>query len=96
MNINLIPFAAAWAILGLVVIALIVYRKMVGRSEDATLHVLDGDLAHVPQQAAMAQRIEGIDRWGKALTIVAVLYGLVLAVVYVYQSFTQTSGYMGR
>lgn len=96
MSINLIPFAVTWAILALVIIALVVYRRMVGRSEDATLHVLDGDVARVPHQVVVTQKLESIDRWGKALTIMLVLYGLLLAVIYGYQSFTQPTTYLGR
>lgn len=96
MNINLIPFAVTWAILALAIIALVVYRKMVGRSEDATLHVLDADVARVPHQVVVSHKLESIDRWGKALTIMLVLYGLLLATIYGYQSFVQPTTYLGR
>jgi hypothetical protein len=87
MNINLLPFTILWMILTAVVIGLIMYRKWVARDEDDTLHVLDGDIAMVPQQAALAQKLESIDRWGKSLTVIALIYGLVVGCGYLYQAW---------
>jgi len=59
--------------------------------EDDTLHVsADPDGRIAAQQAAMAARLEKIDRWGKILTIVVVVYGLVLGAAFLYQEFTAT------
>ena len=88
MNI-LIACAVTWAILALVIIALAVYRTTIGKTEDATIHVLESDIGNVPAQVAVAQRLAVIDRWGKILTVVTVVYGVLLAVVYGYLSFVQ-------
>jgi ABC-type Fe3+ transport system permease subunit len=80
---NLIPYIAVWVVLALIVIVLAVQRIREGKREDATLHVLESQ-REVEQQSQMTKKIARIERWGQALTIVVVLYGLVLAGVYVY------------
>ena len=91
MNINLLPFTILWMILTAVVMGLIVYRKWVARDEDDTLHILDSDIAMVPRQAAMAQKLESIDGWGQALTVIALLYGLAVGCGYLYQAWIASS-----
>ncbi len=81
---NLIPHLVIWAILATVVIILLIFRSKVSRQEDEGLHVLDSDAARVPQQIAIAKKLENIDRWGKILTIITVVYGLALAGLYVW------------
>jgi hypothetical protein len=39
----------------------------------------------------MAQKLDNIDKWGKILTIAAVVYGVVLGGMYVYQSWVQNT-----
>jgi hypothetical protein len=91
MNINLLPFTILWMILTAVVIGLIACRKWIARDEDDTLHILDSDIAMVPQQAAMAQKLESIDRWGQALTVIALVYGLAVGCGYLYQAWVTSS-----
>jgi hypothetical protein len=91
MNINLLPFTILWMILTAVVIGLIVYRKWVARDEDDSLHVLDGDIAMVPRQAAVARKLESIDRWGPALTVIALVHGLAVGCGYLYQAWVASS-----
>ena len=43
------------------------------------------------QQVGLSQRLDHIDKWGKILTIIAVVYGLILASVYFYQSWVASS-----
>lgn len=81
-----------WGLLALVVLALLVWRKVVARGEDDTLHVLDGGaVQQTAAQSAMAHKLEAIDKWGKTLTVIAVVYGLVLAAIYVLQAWSQNS-----
>ena len=91
MNINLLPFTILWMILTAAVIGLILYRKWVARAEDDTLHVLDSDIAIVPQQAALALKLELIDRWGKSLTVIALVYGLAVGCGYLYQAWVAST-----
>jgi hypothetical protein len=89
MNLTLTPFVALWGVLAASVLVLIVWRKAVGRNEDDTLHVLHGEA--LPQQAAVAHKLDVIDRWGKTLTIVTVAFGVLIAGVFVYQTWVQTT-----
>ena len=66
MNISFVPFTVLWALLAIVVLALVVYRKMVSSKEQETLHLADA--AEANHQAVIAHKLEWIDRWGKLLT----------------------------
>ena len=84
----MMPFAIViWLALTSAVIGLAVYRKLVTRNEDDFLHVSEGDGARVAQQAALAGRLDAVDRWGKTLTVIAVSIGAILAAVTVYQTW---------
>jgi NADH:ubiquinone oxidoreductase subunit 3 (subunit A) len=96
MNLNLFPLAVLWAVMALVVLALIVIRKTVAAGEDDTLHVMDGDAAMVPHQQEIAHKLEMIDRWGKLLTIVTVAFGIAVGGLWVYQSWISASSYMAH
>ena len=86
---NLLPFVVLWIVLATIVIAMIVRRKMVAAHEDDQLHVLN--TAPVAQQAAVANKLDQIDKWGKILTVITVVYGLLLGALYVYQFFVQST-----
>ena len=60
------------------------YRKMLAGREDDSIHVSDGASRLIPEQIATAQRIQVVEKWGKSLTAVVVVAGLVLAAVYFY------------
>jgi len=75
---------AGWVVLGLVVIALAIYRKMLAKQDDISLHVLDSSAGLIGQQANQTQKIDMIEKWGKALTAVELVYGLGLAAMYIY------------
>jgi len=79
-----LPSIIVWAVVALAVVALIIRRKIVSNKEDDTLHVLHGTLS---EQSAVASKLEVIDKWGKILTVVAVVMGLLIAAAYVYESF---------
>jgi len=88
MQFNLVPFVVVWSLLAASVIALIVWRKIVASHEDDSLHVLQGS---VSQQVTVAHQLEVIDRWGKTLTVVALVVGLVLAALFIYQNWVTAS-----
>jgi hypothetical protein len=90
MNVNLLPYALFWAVLAIIVISLIFYRRSVSSHEDDSLH-LEGNL--VSQQVSLSHRLALIDRWGKTLTIVAALYGVALAAIYLYQVWNDIPTY---
>ncbi|MDX2152417.1 MAG: hypothetical protein SFV54_16885 [Bryobacteraceae bacterium] len=93
---NLLPFAIAWAVLVATIIVLAVMRKFVADKEDDTLHVSTSNDAVVADQAAVAHKLEVIDKWGKGLTILAAVTGLALGAAYVYALWEQTSNYSVR
>jgi len=86
MNLNFGPFIALETLLVLSVVALFVWRKTVSRNEDDNIHVLHGTTV-LAQQEDVAHRLDVIDKWGKILTLVTVVFGLALGAAYVWQSF---------
>ena len=82
-----VPFVALWALLALTVIGLIIYRRFVSAGEDDMLHVSEPAGSATSHQVVVAQKLDQIDKWGKTLTVVVAVYGIVLVGVYVYQSW---------
>lgn len=84
---NLVPYIVGWAILGIVVLALAIYRSAVAGREDDSLHVMAGEAPIIVEQQRLGKRIEHIEIWGKTLTALLVVYGLVLAGIYLYHEW---------
>jgi hypothetical protein len=89
MTLDLRPFFALWIALATVVVGLIVRRKMVSSHEDDTLHLMEGGA--ITQQAAVAHKLEAIDKWGKILTVITIVFGLLVGAAYVYQVWVQST-----
>jgi hypothetical protein len=85
MPFNLIPFVAIWSMIALAVIFLLVWRKMVASKEDDQLHVLHGAAS---DQSTVASKLDMIDKWGKILTVIAVVSGLLLGAAYVLETMS--------
>ena len=90
MQINLLPYAVFWGVLALVVVSLIIYRKSVSSREDDSIH-LEGSAP--ADQVALDHRLAVIDRWGKTLTVIAVVYGVALGAIYLYQVWNNVPTY---
>lgn len=88
---NLLPFVVIWGLLFVAVIVLFFYRRSIAAHEDDTLHVLDSDQQQVAEQLKIAQKLEVVEKWGKIVTVVMIIYGLVLLGVYGYLRFVESS-----
>jgi uncharacterized membrane protein len=85
MPTTFVPFVVLWCAMAVVVLGLLVWRRMVASEEDDRIHVLDGASEAVSQhQVQVATKLEQIDKWGKTLTVITVVYGIVLAAAYIY------------
>ena len=85
---NLFPLLIVWTVLALGVLALFLWRQAVARGEDDSLHVMHGALT---EQTSLAQKLEVIDKWGKIMTVITVVLGLLIAAAYVYGQFSGRS-----
>ena len=92
---NLIVHLVIWAVLATIVVFLGLYRRRIYMKSDEVLHVLDAEAPLVSNQEVVGAQLVKIDRWGKVLTIVVVVYGLAIAGLYVYRMFMDTSIKMG-
>jgi hypothetical protein len=91
----MIVLTILWSLLALTVIGLALYRKVaVAPCEDDLIHVGSGEEKLIPQQIAVAAKLDVIDKWGKILTAVVLVAGLLIASAYLYQAWlaSQTLG----
>ena len=79
-----------WSALTLFVISLAVFRKFTARRDDEFVHLSGAADAAITQQAAVANRLDKIDHWGKLLTVVDVVFGVVLFAVTLYITWQNT------
>ena len=87
---NFIPYIVVWVVLGIIVIVLAISRMRLAKREDKSLDILESE-REAGQQKEMTMKIATIDRWGQVLTIVLALYGIILAGIYIYQAWQQSS-----
>jgi len=95
MNLNLFPFLILFFVLAAIVLAMIVWRRTVATHEDNFVHVMSESPA-VTEQANVAHKLEQIDKWGKLLTAVTVIYGLAIFGLYMWQTWVRNSNLPGQ
>ena len=83
---NLFPFLYLWLALDAVIVVLFGWRQTIARKEENSLHVLHGGVQ--AQQVALAEKLAQVDKWGKIVTIVAVVYGVTLGVLAIVQAIS--------
>ena len=89
---NSLPFHFVFlSTLGVIVIALAIYRKLISANEDDMLHLGESDLGISQQQLSLARQLDSIDRWGKLLTAISLVYGIVIACVYLHTAWHETA-----
>jgi hypothetical protein len=87
MHINFETFVIVWIVLASAVIALIAWRQAVTWHCDNSLKLLDA--GGISQQATITSKLDLIDKWGKILTAITVLCGLLLGAFYAYHGWVQ-------
>ena len=78
------PLIIVWSVLAVVVLGLFFWRQAIARSEDDSLHVMHGTIT---SQTTLSQKLDVIDKWGKILTVITVVLGLLIAAAYIYGQF---------
>lgn len=92
MSQSFVLLLVLWGILALFVATLAVWRITLSKREDDRVHLAEAESPAVAQQVEFAHKVEVLDKWGKTLTAVVVVYGLILAAYYMYRLWvTQTS-----
>lgn len=87
---NFVPFVILWMLLALTVLTLFIWRKTVASKEDDNLHLVDGAAAaKTAAQAEVARKLDFIDRWGKIVTVITVVYGVILGGLFMWLSWVQ-------
>jgi hypothetical protein len=84
---HLALFVVPWALLAFVVVAMAIYRNLLGIHEGAVHVARDADATISPEaQLRKEERVEKLEHWGQRLTIVVLGWGLILAMVYLYRN----------
>lgn len=83
----MLVYVISWIVFGFLVLGLAIYRKMVASKEQDWVHLAAGEEREMTQQVEIAQRLKAIDRWGIGLTVALAIYGLILAGLYITQSW---------
>ena len=91
MQSTLTIHSLIWLVMAAVVVSLALYRKFVSRAEADFIHLEESGSQEIPRQEALAHRLEAIDRWGKILTIVLILYSAAIACVFGYFAWISAS-----
>ena len=76
-------FAWTWAALAVVVLGMAAYRYLLIHREDPTLDIFESRTV-ASEQSKVFRKADAVERLGKLLTLVVVLYGLVLGGAYVF------------
>jgi len=85
------PYFIAWVVLAIVLLVIAMYRRVIVEHEDDTIHIADERLTH--DQEAMAKKVSRIDFWGKLLTIILIVWGVVMGAIYIYLGWAQSGAY---
>ena len=86
-DFNLTIPVVIWAVLAIATLGLALYRKVVSAREEDLVHLGPGEERQIPEQVALATKLNGIDRWGKILTVITIAIGLAMAALYLYQAW---------
>ena len=83
----MLALSVVWVILAISVGTLAVMRRFASREGDSYLHVSDAEVPIIAQQLTMANRLDKIDKLGKTLTVVTLVYGLALLAAFSYMAW---------
>jgi hypothetical protein len=92
MHLELRPFLALWVLVVAAVIVVAFWRRSVAVHEDDALHLGAAHLGTPAQQVAVAQKLDQIDKWGKLLTVIAAILGVLLGAAYLYKGWVVGPG----
>jgi hypothetical protein len=84
----MVTFVVIWAVLAVIVVSLAVWRNLVGMHEDDTVHIADAAASR--EQASIAGKISVLDRWGKSLTVVTIVYGTILVSIKLFNAWVES------
>ena len=89
---NFTFYATVWALVALAAGGLALYRKLISMREEDSLHLGPGTERIATEQAALAGKLDAIDRLGVTLTVIAAVAGVILVAAYLYMGWLATGG----
>lgn len=86
-DINLTLAVAVFVLLAIATLGLALYRKFISAGEQDLVHLGAGEDRQIPGQVVLAGKLKAIDRWGKILTVITAMAGVVMVALYLYKAF---------
>ncbi len=83
-----------WVVIGIALGSLALYRKYISAAESDVLHLRDSESTQISGQKEFANRLDSLDRWGKILIIILIVYGLVVGCEYLAVAWQQSGRQM--
>jgi len=72
-----LPLFTTFCVLGVATLGLALFRQLILRLKpDGSLHLMEATAGLVEQQQVAARRLDVVDVWGKALTVLTALVGI--------------------
>lgn len=78
---------AVLAALIAVVVGLALYRFFASKDQDFHIHINANEAVTVGKQNAVADKLNWIDRWGKSLTVLTLIYFFALLALILYRQW---------
>jgi hypothetical protein len=85
------PFVMVWLVLGVATLGLALYRKLLSANEEDLIHLGPGEERQIPEQVSLAKKLEVIDRWGKLLTVVTLVFGVAIGSAFMVMAWNDPS-----
>lgn len=85
------PFVMIFFVLGIATLGLAVYRWLIAKGEQDIVRLGPGEGRDVSEQVDLDRRLKSVDSWGKTLTALTVVVGLILAGMYLNMAWHDPS-----
>ena len=79
--------AIAWGAVTAVLLALVIYRTVVGFHEESQIFIDRAEAALAQEQIVTLKRINALDRYIKGIGLLSGLLLVVMAAIWIYQGF---------
>lgn len=84
-------FFLIWVVFVVGIVVLWLYRNYVQRQTDDMIHVSAGAADSTGEQIKIGKKLDAIERWAKILSVIAAVFGLLLACLFTYRAWVQSA-----
>lgn len=92
MDLDLVPWLIAWALITTGVVVLALWRNMLGLHDFGGLYLAKGEERDAEEEARITRKIARIELWGKTLTVVAAVLIVGIGAAWAYRELLGFAG----